>query len=100
MPSMTSPTRRPAPDGETVEIHPFLDRAAGVIDFAVLDANGNLELSRSRLLETRDKDCVLIHLAVRWSGLDDRTWEEHKRGTDSDLVNAKRIIEAAARARD
>lgn len=85
------------PSGDQFENRPVLDRDHGIIDFAVIDESGNMELSRSRLLATGEAACVLIHLAVRWPRLDDQAWDEHKRSTDSDLVRAKQIIEAGTR---
>lgn len=82
-----------APDGEKMMIKPVLDRVHGVIDFQV-DATGNVELSRSRLFETGDGRCTLVHLAVRWEGLDDVQWREHRLKTDHDLEIAKHQIES------
>lgn len=85
------------PAGERFRIVPKLDRAHGVVDFEVIGAEGNVELSRSRLFDMKGGGCTLVHLAVRWDGVDDVGWEQHKRATDEDLANAKRLIEASTR---
>lgn len=72
---------------------PHINREHGVIDFQVVDADGNVELSRSRLLPTAGDSFTLIHLAARWEGIDDQGWEQHKRDTDSDLAHVKQIVE-------
>ncbi len=81
------------PADDSFRIMPHINREHGVIDFQVVDADGNVEFSRSRLLATKDGGCTLIHFAVRWDGVDDRGWEQHKRDTDSDLQHVKQIIE-------
>ena len=81
--------------GDRFLILPQLDRRHGVIDFEVVDGDGNVELSRSRLFEMKGGGATLIHLAVRWEGVDDAAWERHRRGTEDDLANAKRVIEAS-----
>ena len=81
------------PAGDSFRIVPHINREHGVIDFQVVDADDNVELSRSRLLPTKGDSCTLIHLAVRWDGIDDQGWEQHKRDTDSDLAHVKQIIE-------
>lgn len=80
------------PDGDEFLIRPKLNHEFGVVDFDV-EAGGNVERSRSRLFDMADNACELVHLAVRWEGVDDRDWEEPKRGTDDDLERMKRLME-------
>lgn len=82
------------PSGDSFTIVPRLSREHGVIDFEVTNSEGHIEVSRSRLFALKDGGCVLVHLAERWVGVDDAFWAQHQRGTDADLENARRLIEA------
>jgi hypothetical protein len=86
------------PAGDAFTIVPRLDEEQGIIDFEVADAAGHVELSRSRLFPLKTGGCVLVHLAVRWDGVDDAAWGDHQRGTDADLENARRLLEDELRA--
>lgn len=81
------------PRGDEFVIRPELNREFGVVDFEV-ETGGAVERSRSRLFDVGETACQLVHLAVRWDGIDDGDWERHRRGTDDDLVRMKRLIEA------
>lgn len=81
------------PDGDEFVIRPELNRRFGIVDFTV-EADRGVERSRSRLFDVGEGACELVHLAVRWDGLDDESWEEHKRGTDGDLERMKRLVES------
>ena len=85
--------RGKGPDGDEFTIHPKLNREFGIVDFDV-EADGNVERSRSHLFDVDEHACELVHLAVRWEGVDDEYWERHKRGTDNDLERMKRLIES------
>jgi hypothetical protein len=85
------------PAGDRFTIRPILSREHGVIDFEVLDERGQVERSRSRLFPLGTDGCVLVHLAERWEGADDALWAEHRRRTDRDLENARRVVEAGIR---
>ena len=85
--------RGKGPDGDEFTIRPKLNREFGIVDFDV-EADGNVERSRSRLFDVDEHACELVHLAVRWEGVDDEHWERHERGTDNDLERMKRLIES------
>ncbi|RDZ37761.1 MULTISPECIES: hypothetical protein [unclassified Haloferax] len=85
--------RGTGPDGDEFVIRPSLNREFGVADFDV-EADGTVERSRSRLFDVGDTACELVHLATRWEGIDDESWERHKRGTDADLERMKRLVES------
>lgn len=87
--------RATGPDGDEFVIRPALNREFGVADFAAETAEG-VERSRSRLFDVADDACELVHLAVRWDGLDDDRWAAHKRGTDDDVERMKRVVESAS----
>lgn len=80
-------------EGDEFLIEPRLDEEFGVVDFEI-DAGGPIERSRSRLFDVDEHSCLLVHVAVRWEGIDDRDWQEHKRGTDEDLARMERLVEA------
>lgn len=83
------------PAGDAFVIRPRLDPDYGIVDFDV-EANGSVERSRPRLFDVDEGSCVLVHLAARWDGVDDRYWEEHKRGTDEDLARMKQLVETGS----
>lgn len=84
--------RGKGPDGDEFLIRPKLHHEFGIVDFDV-EAGGTIERSRSRLFDVGENACELVHLAVRWEGLDDGDWERHKQGTDDDLERMRRLIE-------
>lgn len=81
------------PGGDEFLIHPELDRGYGVVDFE-MDLGGVVERSRSRLFGAGDDACVLVHVAVRWEGVDDDAWRRHREATDSDLERMKEFAES------
>lgn len=85
------------PEGDEFLIEPRLDEEFGVVDFEI-DAGGAIERSRSRLFDVDEHSCLLIHVAVRWEGVDDHDWREQKRGIDDDLARMKRLLEANSSA--
>jgi len=85
--------RGTGPEGDEFIIRPKLNREFGVADFDV-EADGHVERSRSRLFDVTDDACQLVHVAVRWEGVDDEHWGRHKRGTDADLERMKRLVES------
>jgi len=89
-----------APAGDTFIIFPQTSREYGVIDFKIIDESGNVEWSRSRIFELKTGGCIYVHLAVRWDGVDDDFWNEHKKLTDADLENAKMLLEQRFQARN
>ncbi|ELY57537.1 hypothetical protein [Natronolimnohabitans innermongolicus] len=78
--------------GDEFTMTPHLDEESGVVDFEI-DAGSPVERPRSRLFAIDEHHCLLIHLAVRWEGVDDHGWQEHKRETDEDLGRMKRLVE-------
>ena len=78
--------------GDEFSIRPVLNRDTGAIDFEVTVPGEAPELSRSRLFPLKQEGCVLLHLAVRWEGVSDEFWQNHKVVTDNDLANASAII--------
>jgi hypothetical protein len=80
------------PGGDEFVIRPDLNQKFGIVDFTV-EADQDVEQSRSRLFNVDENACVFIHLAVRWDKIADEEWETHKQGTDDDLERMKRIVE-------
>lgn len=83
-----------APSDASFTVVPHLNEDFGIIDFEIIDDIGQVELSRSRLFPLKSGGCFLVHLAVRWDGVDEAYWQEHQAATDADLENAKQILEA------
>jgi hypothetical protein len=93
-PGETDALRRERSGGRLFTIVPQLSPEHGVIGFEITSAEGHRELSRSRLFPLEDGGCILLHLAALWDGVDDASWMQHQRGTDADLENARRLIQA------
>jgi hypothetical protein len=75
-----------------------ISREQGVIHFKIVDQAGNEEWSRSRIFPLKMGNCMYIHLAIQWEGIDDDFWERFKQGTDQDIENAKAVLEQQCRA--
>lgn len=82
------------PSGEQFSLIPITAKDYGVVDFKIIDAQGHVEIARSRIFRLRTGGCILVHVAVRWEGCDDATWEAYKRDIDKDLKNAHAVVEA------
>lgn len=82
------------PEGDEFVIRPELDRRYGVVDYEV-EVGDAVERSRSRLFSAGRNACLLVHVAVRWDGVDDDAWKRHQRDTDSDLERMKEAAESA-----
>ena len=81
------------PGGDEFVIRPELNQTFGIVDFTV-EADQDVEQSRSRLFDVDENICIFVHLAVRWNENGDKQWEAHKHGTNDDLERMKRLFES------
>jgi hypothetical protein len=74
--------------GQSYEMTLFLNKEFGVVDLQI-----GKEASRMRIMPLSDDSTVVVHLAKKWSDINQICWFFHKRTTDRDFKNAKAIIE-------
>ncbi len=74
--------------GGSYDIDVLLKHDTGVIDLKIGPETSHLQISSLAQSKTS-----LIHTARRWEGANALVWFFHKRTTDKDFENAKKVIE-------
>jgi hypothetical protein len=62
-------------------------------DFGVIDLKIGPEASKTRLISLDSNSTAVIHLAKKWNDINFIGWYFHKRTTDKDLNNVKKLLE-------